>query len=344
MTNEHVAEQFKAYVAHKLPDATNIVIGFILPVFGGASRETFRIELNYSLNDEQVSRRVILRREFASGIVESQTRTEWEAYKAFYGTDVPVPELLWLEEDSKWLGSPFFVMEEIVDCQDSASLFQEPPYDAIREKIGERFCEIMGTIPKTDPVKVGLEGKVEKPAVDECWKKELDYWEALINKRELEPHPVLRAAIRRLRKNPPPPAQKVTIVHGDMRSGNFLFNEKGEIKAILDWELMHMGDPLEDLAWALNRMWSSLEPDLLGRMLPRERAIRVWEDTSGFMAEPEALFWWEVFSSIKGMAIWISMNNVYATGGNTDVIICYGGLWCADIQTRVLIKQMREGS
>ena len=107
MTNEHVAEQFKAYVAHKLPDATNIVIGFILPVFGGASRETFSIELNYSLNDEQVSRRVILRREFASGIVESQTRTEWEAYKAFYGTDVPVPELLWLEEDSKILARAF---------------------------------------------------------------------------------------------------------------------------------------------------------------------------------------------------------------------------------------------
>jgi len=107
MTEEKVVEQFKAYVSHRLPDAENIDIGFIAPIFGGASRQTFRIELNYSTNDEPVSRRVILRREFESGIIETKTTTEWDAYSAFYGTEVPVPEPIWLEEDSKWLGSLF---------------------------------------------------------------------------------------------------------------------------------------------------------------------------------------------------------------------------------------------
>ena len=343
MSDEKVIEQFKAYAAYRMPEAKKIEIGFMTPIFGGASRQTFRIELKCTVDNKPVVNRMILRREFESGIIETKTITEWEAYRAFYGTKVPVPKLIWLEEDPKWLGSPFFVMEEILNCNDAARLFLEPPYNAMRDKIGENFCQIMGNVPLVDPKTAGLEGKFEKPAPDECWKKELKYWEADIDKNQLEPHPVVRAAIRWLRRNPPPPAQKVTIVHGDMRAGNFLFNEKGEIKAMLDWEMMHIGDPLEDLTWALNRVWSSSEPDRLGLLLPRERAIKLWEEISGFKAEPKALFWWEVFSSIKGMAIWISMNKVYATGGNTDAIICYGGMWALDLQRRILIQQMREG-
>jgi len=338
MTKEQIVEKFKAYVAHKLPDARNIDFGHFIQIFGGASRQTFRVELNYTIDGEQKSRLVILRCEFSSGIIETNTRTEWEAYRAYYDTEVPVPKLIWLEENY----NPFFVMEEIVDCQSSIQLFNEPPYSAMRENIGETFCKIMGTIPKADPAKIGLEGILKKPKAEECWKKELDYWEADINNNELEPHPVLRAAIRWLRRNPPPPAQKVVVLHGDIRAGNFLFNEAGEIKAILDWEMMHMGDPIEDLAWSMNRLWTWSEPDLIGLMIPREKGIKIWEETSGFSAKPSSLFWWEVFTSVKSMAVWISMNRVYTTGENTDPIICYGGMWAMDIQRRILIQQMKK--
>jgi len=345
MTETEIAEKFKSYVSYRLPEARNIDIGFISPIFGGASRLTFRIELNFTMDGKKNSQRVILRREIETGIIDTKSRTEWEAYRAFYGTDVPVPKSIWLEEDPKWLGMPFFVMEEILNCFDATRLFMVPPFDAVREKIGERFCRIMGTIPTVDLAAVGIEGKFEKPAADECWRRELDYWEATINKKQLEPNPVVRAAIRWLRRNPPPPAQKVVAVHGDMRPGNFLFNETGEIKAIVDWEMSHIGDPLEDLAWGLNcdRIWSWWQREQLALMAPREKAIGIWEQTSGFKAESDALFWWEVFSSIKGMAIWISMNNVYTTGGNTDTIICFGGLWAGDHQRRLLIEQMRGG-
>jgi aminoglycoside phosphotransferase (APT) family kinase protein len=343
MNQEEIITKFKAFLEHRVPGATLIEIRDVRPIFGGASRETFAMELVITRKTAKISRKIILRREFDQGIIETETRTEWEAYRAFANTPVPVPELIWLEEDPKWLGSPFFVMEEVVDCTTSAMEFDNPPYDAMRETIGERFCEIMGTIAKTDPKAVWLDGKLEKPAPEECWKKELDYWAADIDKKELEPHPLIRAAIRWLRKNPPPPAQKVVIVHGDMRVGNFLFNENGEIKAILDWEMMHMGDPLEDLAWSMNRLWTWETPDLLGKMLPRERAVKVWEETSGFAADPKALFWWELFTSVKGMAIWISQHYVYSTGANSDAINCYGGLWTFDIQSRILLSQMREG-
>ena len=342
MHQEQVIEQFKAFLKHRNPDATRIDIDSLRSIYGGASRQTFAMEIKLFGQAETLSRKVILRREFEAGVIDTKTRTEWDAYRAFIDSEVPVPEPLWIEENPKWMGTPFLVMEEIVDCEDSMDLFRIPPYNAVREKIGERFCQIMGTVPKMISAISTLENPPEKPDPDHCWRRELDFWEADINKNEVEPHPILRAAIRRLRQNPPPPAQSVVPVHGDMRAGNFLFNEAGDIKAILDWEMFHLGDPLEDLTWALNPIWSWSEPDLLGYMLPRKRAMEIWKQTCGFDIDPAALSWWEMFSSVKGMAIWISMNKVYADGKNTDEIIGFFGMAGLDFQRRVLLQQVTE--
>ena len=342
MTEEEMVERFKAYVARKMPQVEDVEIGDVKPIFGGASRQTYSLELNYVMKGDPVSERVILRREFESGIIETSVATECDACRAFYATDVPVPRVMWREEDPKWLGTPFYVMEEIIGCEDKHLLFSVPPYQELGEKVGEAFFRIMATIATTDPADVGLEGKLEAVAPEDCWKRELDYWEADADKNELEPQPVLRAAIRWLRRNPPPPAQKVVIVHGDMRAGNFLFGRKGEIRAVLDWEMMHLGDPLEDLAWSMNRLWTWSEPERIGFMIPREQGIRIWEEASGFMADRAVLFWWEVFTSVKSIAIWVSMNKVYATGVNSDPTIGYGGIWAMDLQRRILLKQMRE--
>jgi aminoglycoside phosphotransferase (APT) family kinase protein len=343
MHQDQIITQFKSFLASRNPDADQIDITSVRSIYGGASRQTFAMEITITRKTAKISRKIILRREFEAGIIDTKTRTEWDAYRAFSHTEVPVPELLWIEEDPLWMGTPFLVMEEIVGCDDSSELFRIAPYSGVREKIGEQFCRIMGTIPKMISAISLFESKPEKPDPDQCWKRELDYWEADINKNELEPHPILRAAIRRLRRDPPPPAQSVVPVHGDMRAGNFLFNKEGEIKAILDWEMFHLGDPMEDLTWALNPLWSWSEPDHLGYMIPRKRAIDIWKQTSGFAIEPKALSWWEIFSSVKGMAIWISMNKVYATGKNTDEIIGYGGMAALDFQRRILLQQMTEG-
>ena len=344
MTQQELVDRFKVYVAHRLPEARKIEIGQVNPIFGGASRETVSMELKYVLRGNPSSQRVILRREFESGIVETSVRTEYQAYHAFGNTDVPVPKVIWTEEDPKWLNTPFYVMEEILGCQALHVVFSAPPYDAIRERVGETFFRIMGAIAASDPAAIGLQDKLEAVRHEDCWKRELDYWEADAKRNELEPQPVLCAAIRWLRRNPPPPAQRVVVVHGDMRAGNFLFNENGQIRAILDWEMMHMGDPLEDLAWSMNRLWTWSEPHLIGFMVPRERGIRIWEETAGFRADREALFWWEVFTSVKSMAIWMSMNRTFDTGANTDPIIGYGGIWAMDLQRRILMEQMRRTS
>ncbi len=77
-------------------------------------------------------------------------------------------------------------------------------------------------------------------------------------------------------------------------------------------------------------------------MIPRKQGIRIWEEASGFRADPEALAWWEIFTSVKSMAIWLSMNKKFATGANTDPVVGYGGIWALDFQRRILLDQMRS--
>ena len=79
-------------------------------------------------------------------------------------------------------------------------------------------------------------------------------------------------------------------------------------------------------------------------MIPRVQAIKIWEETSGFKVNPDALFWWELFTSVKGMAIWISMIRTYASGANPETAVGFGGIYALDLQRRILFDQMREVS
>ncbi|MFM8941505.1 MAG: phosphotransferase, partial [Phenylobacterium sp.] len=60
-------------------------------------------------------------------------------------------------------------------------------------------------------------------------------WEKVLDEDQAEPLPITRAAIRWLRANPPPAARKIGVVHGDFRTGNFLYDRQGGIHGVLDW-------------------------------------------------------------------------------------------------------------
>jgi aminoglycoside phosphotransferase (APT) family kinase protein len=162
----------------------------------------------------------------------------------------------------------------------------------------------------------------------------------VIDQDELEPQPIARAAIRWLRRNPPPAPSRLSVVHGDYRTGNFLFDGEGTIRAILDWEMCHLGDPLEDLAWALDPLWSWPDPERPGRLIPREQALAIWERASGFVIDRRALGWWEIFASVKGLAIWISSAREFADGRNLDLIMVLASWFPTDIHNRVLAERL----
>jgi len=335
-----LAEGFAAYVAHRCPDAREIEVDGLARIHGGASRETYRLRLRCRRGGRAEERRLILRRDPPGSLIETERAVEYRAYAAFQSTGVPVPQALWLEQDPRWLERPFFVMEEVTGGEASPQALLAPPYLAHRERIGERKWAILGEIHRADPAALGLLDVMEPVAPERCFERELAHWERVIDADELVPQPVARAGIRWLRRNPPRPAQKVAVVHGDFRTGNFLVSPDGEIRAVLDWEMAHLGDPLEDLAWSLNRTWCWARDGLCGGLLPRERAIAAWEKASGLRADPDDLRWWEVFSSVKGVGIWISSAKEFSAGRNADPVLGLTGWWLTNAQDRALLESL----
>jgi aminoglycoside phosphotransferase (APT) family kinase protein len=328
-----------AYIAARMPQACDVAVENLSRISGGASRETYRFRLSWTEDGQTRERKLILRRDPPASLIDTERRIEFEAYRAFRGSAVPVPEMLWLEEQDAALDHPFFIAEEIAGFEASPQLLRAPPYLDTLAKLGERKWSILAEIAKADPAAVGLAQVMPAVAADACWDRELSYWEGVLDEDESEPLPIIRAAIRWLRANRPPPAQKVGVVHGDYRTGNFLYDQAGGIHGILDWEMAHLGDPLEDLGWSLNPVWS-FGTGLAGGLLSRDEAIAIWERASGLKADPAALHWWELFNCVKGQAIWVSSARAWLDGGNREPIMVYPPWALLNAQDRAALKVM----
>ena len=328
-----------AYMAGRMPDATDVAVRDLSRISGGASRETYRFVGSWTEGGQARERKLILRRDPPASLIDTERRIEFEAYRAFHGTSVPAPEMLWLEEGDGPLDHPFFIAEEIAGFQAGPGLLWADPYLGTHARLAERKWTILGEIAKADPVANGLAAVMPAVAAQDCWNRELTYWEEVLNDDEAEPLPIIRAAIRWLRANPPPPAQKVGVVHGDYRTGNFLYDTEGEIHGILDWEMAHLGDPLEDLGWSLNPIWT-FGRGLAGGLVPDAQAIAVWERASGLTADPGALHWWTLFNCVKGQAIWVSSARAWLDGGNREPIMVYPAWAMTNAQDRATLQVM----
>lgn len=193
--------------------------------------------------------------------------------------------------------------------------------------LGHAFFARLGELATIDPAGTPFARHAERPAPERCWQAALDHWQGVLDAEEDHPQPIAHAAIRMLRRNPPPPAQRVGIVHGDYRSGNFLHDGEGHLVAILDWEMAHLGDPLEDLAWALDPLWGHFDRSRVAGLISRAEALAIWEEHSGLHADTAALAWWSLFSGVKGQAIWATAAREYLVGGMTDPVLAIAGYY-----------------
>ena len=317
--------------------ASDIVVSNLERISGGASRETYRFVLSWTESGQPRERRLILRRDPPASLIDTERRVEFEAYRAFAGTSVPVPQMLWLEEGCGPLDHPFFIAEELTGFQAAPQMLFAGSAVALA-RVSERKWSILGEIATADPAL--LAKVVPTPPLDGCWRRELAHWEALIDKDAAGPLPITRAAIRWLWANPPPPAQCLSMVHGDYRTGNFLYDAEGDIHGVLDWEMAHLGDPLEDLGWSLQPVWTFGRTGLAGGLCPPEQAIAIWERASGLVADPAALHWWTLFNCVKGQGIWVGSAAAFTSGGNRAPIMIYPAWWLINAQDRAILQVM----
>ncbi|MFC3580172.1 phosphotransferase family protein [Sphingomonas hylomeconis] len=303
---------------------------------GGASRETYRFDALVG----DTRRPLILRRDPAGSLIDTDRRTEFEAYRTAHGR-LPVPEPIALEIDGAELDRPFFLMQRI-DGGIVTSPFAAQPFGAHAPAIGIAFFHALGTLAALNPAGTPLGSLLPAPAPDQCWRVALDHWAAAILRDEAHPQPIVRAAIRRLYRHPPPPAQAVRILHGDYRSGNLMHDGAGQILAILDWELAHLGDPLEDLGWAFDPLWNHFDPGTVCGMIPQAQAIALWEAASGLRVDPAALRWWQLFNAVKGQAIWTGAAREYRGQGCIDPILGISAWYTARRHDEILADQLQR--
>jgi aminoglycoside phosphotransferase (APT) family kinase protein len=112
------------------------------------------------------------------------------------------------------------------------------------------------------------------------------------------PRPVFELALRWLAAHDPGPPEEVTLVHGDFRHGNLIIGDDG-LRAVLDWELAHLGDPMEDLGWVCVNSWRFGEIDKpVGGFGSREELYAGYAE-GGRRADPERAGFWEVMGTLR---------------------------------------------
>ncbi|WP_055565059.1 phosphotransferase family protein [Streptomyces atriruber] len=202
-----------------------------------------RSNLTYAVTDG-TSRWVVRRPPLGHVLATAHDmKREHRVIAALHRTDVPVPAPVLLCEDDTVLGSPFYVME-FVDgtpyrtAEELAPLGPERTREAV---LG--LVDTLVDLHAVDPAAVGLgdfgrpEGFLDRQL--RRWGKQLD----ASRNRELAGIDELHAALGRSLPDSPAP----TVIHGDYRLDNVLIGDDDRIKAILDWEMSTLGDPLTDL-------------------------------------------------------------------------------------------------
>jgi len=328
-------DSIAAYLAHAMPTARGIGVDELARIYGGSSQETFRFRARWDDCRQPVERRLILRRDATAGLVVAERDLEYNVYRALAGQGLPIPGVYHLELDPSWLERPFFIMD-MCPGKPGSPFVPTDPYDGHGETVGRQFWSIMGRLAAIDHKSVGLEGLRNGTVGSGFWSLEIDRWEGILDEGEAVCEPAVRGALRWLRSNPPPEPAKPAIVHGDYRSGNFLFTPDGEISAILDWEMCHVGDPLEDVTWAIDPFWS------ITRHLPLEEGLALWEEASGLTIDREALRWWQLFSAFKACVIWTTAAASFASGKNREMTIALSGIRAGHFHRKLILAMMRE--
>lgn len=167
---------------------------------------------------------------------------------------VPVPTVRWYETDASVLGAPFFVMDEVVGKVPE----DNPPYHisgwlhdvepAVRERIWWGAIDTMADLHTLDWRGLGL-GFLETP--DAGLPQQLAYYASFLEQVEQhEPVPMARRALAWIRDNLPTCDEPLVLCWGDARVGNVMYDDQGKRLAALDWEMVTLGSPSQDVAWA----------------------------------------------------------------------------------------------
>lgn len=223
---------------------------------------------------------------------------EFQSLSALETSGVPVPKVYAANDDVTILGAPFFICERVNGATPLPWGGPSSPAmgGARRISLAADFIDTLAAVHRFDwqttAVANWANGITRKNAAE----RQLDFWWNRFQRWALRPHPMAHRTFAWLRSHQPV-ANHVAIVHGDYRLGNFL-EQDGRITAMLDWELVHLGDPVEDLGWAFLPQYRGGSGLVCG--LADEAAFLArYEERAGLRVDRKHLHYYIVFSLLK---------------------------------------------
>ena len=295
VTSRDIGGLLEAFLTHEVGGP--VAVTEVALLSGGASKMQFSfVATGETLGAQDGSLRLVARLEPAEAHNATSRAREFQVLELVAGS-VPVPKVRWLDEDAVWFPQPVL----IYDMVDGVSKPAETSTGAIsgigtrfdrrhRDVLAPQFVEHLAAL---HAIKIGADvtglDAFSLPRVDTTdtalW--QLNRARRVWEEDRLETFPLMDLGGDWLAENLPL-LDMVSVIHGDYRSGNFLFDPGTlQVTSILDWERSYLGDRHRDLSWTTMPAWTSL--DEAGRPL-----------TCGLIEENELL---DSYASLTGTTI-----------------------------------------
>lgn len=317
-------------------DARSVQIEHLRLLTGGASRQTWSFDaVIEDAEDQTRTLPLILRSDPRRGPHFMAREVECRLLEAAAEEGVPVARVHLMGDDS--LGMPFFLMERVEGETIPRRLLRDEIYAEARRSMTAQLGAALAKIHRIPIERYGLDVLPSPPPDRSPAEHEVDRHEQLYRAITPDPHPVFELAFRWLRQSAPggPPSERC-LVHGDFRIGNVIFGPEGA-RAILDWELAHIGDPLEDLGWICVRSWRFGNDELpAGGIGTREEFWRAYLEAGGWPVDPERVRFWEAFGNLRWGITCIVQANAYLQGLSPSVELASIGRRIAETEWELL--------
>ncbi len=287
----------------------------------GFSQETFIVDIDTATHGR---RSFVLKREPLAGLLEPyDLEPEFRVLHALSADPLPSPPTPWFERDPAVLERPFYVMERLpgdVPIPAPRADGSGPVPDAERPALAADVVAALARLHTIDWRTYALDFLGAPAPGQGAAARELDRWERRIAASGLVVAPPLAEALRWLRRHVPSTTE-ATLVHGDYRLGNFLVVHEGDrarLSGVLDWEMVHLGDPLEDVAWCISPLWRGGTPYASG-LLPPDEFIAAWAAATGRAPDPDRLAFYGVLAVVKMIAIMLTGLRAFRDGRTSDL-------------------------
>jgi len=290
----------------------------------GFSQETFRFDVEVACGKQRETKSYVAKREPVAGLLEPyDLEPEFRVLHALSEDPLPSPPTPFFERDPAVLDRPFYVMECLpgeVPVPAPKPDGSGPLDDAERKALAPQVASALARLHAIDWKAAGL-GFLGAPGPGRgAAEREVERWAARIRAAALPTPPVLAEAVLWLRENLPA-CDEITLVHGDFRIGNWLIERAGErsrLTGLLDWEMVHLGDPLEDLAWCSCLLWRASGPNA-GCLVPPDELAALYAVASGRTVDAARVAFYEVLALVKMSAIMLTGIRAFRDGRTTDL-------------------------